>query len=294
MKTTEEEPLAPFTITSRTRAPGLFMFTPTAQQTGTEAQGGHFGRVGHSPSSVSGRLPPLLEVPVNFDTPAPLSAPFESPSDLQRQLSVDSLSSHRTSSTGESAPQRRRPFKSPRKPRTIPNIIPPLPSDDDARDVNVGQASQQQPASDYSEPPQLLPWQRVHQRLLEWGFAWSVSELDIALNSTLRGNQVDGVALSIWSIQTYKRYVRSKMTDGTGRVDRLFVPPNMADAISDAVFHGRHADAAEMLREQWHPFGFEGMPRLLVVLAKHRSDANHWLVHRSVLYPISRAAILEA
>ncbi|KAI9509163.1 hypothetical protein F5148DRAFT_1189627 [Russula earlei] len=160
--------------------------------------------------------------------------------------------------------------------------LPPLPSDDGARDVPAGQVWQQQPASDYnSEPPQLLPWQRIHQRLLNWAIVWPVSELDTALNSTTRGNQVDEVALSIWSTQTYKRYVRSKMTDGPGgRVDRLFVPPNMADAISNAVFNGRHGDASGMLRELWHPFGLEGMPRLLVVLAKHRSDNNHWVVHR--------------
>lgn len=162
--------------------------------------------------------------------------------------------------------------------------LPPVPSDDGARDGPAGQVWQQQPASDYnSEPPQLLPWQRIHQRLLNWAIVWPVTELDTALNSTTRGNQVDEVALSIWSTQTYKRYVRSKMTDGPGgRVDRLFVPPNMADAISNAVFNGRHGDASGMLRELWHPFGLEGMPRLLVVLAKHRSDANHWVVHRSV------------
>ncbi|KAF8271233.1 hypothetical protein EI94DRAFT_1720730 [Lactarius quietus] len=162
--------------------------------------------------------------------------------------------------------------------RTSSPPLSPLPSDD--RHV-----WQQQPASDYnSEPPQLLPWQRIHQRLLNWAIVWPVTELDSALNSTTRGNQVDEVALSIWSTQTYKRYVRSKMTDGPGgRVDRLFVPPNMADAISNAVFNGRHGDASGMLRELWHPFGLEGMPRLLVVLAKHRSDANHWVVHRSPL-----------
>ncbi|KAI0268638.1 hypothetical protein BC834DRAFT_646734 [Gloeopeniophorella convolvens] len=144
------------------------------------------------------------------------------------------------------------------------------------------QQQQQQAPSDYnSEPPQPLPWQRIHQRLLNWAIVWPVSELDTALNSTTRGNQVDEVALSIWSTQTYKRYVRSKMTDGPGgRVDRLFVPPNMADAISNAVFNGRHGDASGMLRELWHPFGLDGMPRLLIVLAKHRSDANHWVVHR--------------
>ncbi|KAH9978833.1 hypothetical protein BGW80DRAFT_1281218 [Lactifluus volemus] len=144
------------------------------------------------------------------------------------------------------------------------------------------QVWQQQPTSDYnSEPPQLHQWQRIHQRLLNWAIVWPVSELDTALNSTTRGNQVDEVALSIWSTQTYKRYVRSKMTDGPGgRVDRLFVPPNMADAISNAVFNGRHGDASGMLRELWHPFGLDGMPRLLIVLAKHRSDDNHWVVHR--------------
>lgn len=131
---------------------------------------------------------------------------------------------------------------------------------------------------------QLPPWQRIHARLLSWAIIWPMSELDTALNSTTRGQQVDEVALSIWSTQTYKRYVRARLTDSPqGEVDRLFVPPNMADAISNAVFNGRHGDACGMLRDLWSPFGLEGMPRLLVVLAKHRSDPNHWVVHRSVL-----------
>ncbi|CAL1707109.1 unnamed protein product [Somion occarium] len=131
------------------------------------------------------------------------------------------------------------------------------------------------------EEPQISPWQRVHQRLLSWAIVWPMAELDNALNSTTRGMQVDEIALSIWSTQTYKRYVRAKMTDTpSGHVDRLFVPPNMADAISTAVYNGRHGDACGMLRDLWAPFGLEGIPRLLIVLAKHRSDENHWVVHR--------------
>ena len=61
---------------------------------------------------------------------------------------------------------------------------------------------------------------------------------------------------------------------------RTRVPPNMADAISTAVYNGRHGDACGMLRELWAPFGLEGIPRLLIVLAKHRNDENHWVVHR--------------
>ena len=108
-----------------------------------------------------------------------------------------------------------------------------------------------------------------------------MSELDHAMQSTQRGTQVDEVALSIWATQMYKRYVRQQLTEvPPGRVDRLFVPPNMADAINNAVFHGRHGDACGMLRDLWTPFGLEGMPRIIVVLCKHRSDSNHWVAHK--------------
>ena len=137
-------------------------------------------------------------------------------------------------------------------------------------------------AVDYNaDAQQMSPWQRIHGRLLSWAIVWPMSELENALNSTTRGQQVDEVALSIWSTQTYKRYVRARLTDRPqGVVDRLVVPPHVADTISSAVFYGRHGDACAMLRDLWAPFGLEGMPRLLVVLAKHRSDPNHWLVHR--------------
>jgi hypothetical protein len=163
--------------------------------------------------------------------------------------------------------------------------LPPIPQED-GRDV-VPSQQQWHHNHEFGGESQnsLPPWQRIHQRLLSWAIIWPMSELDTALNSTTRGHQVDEVALSIWSTQTYKRYVRARMTDSPqGVVDRLFVPPNMADAISNAVFNGRHGDACGMLRDLWSPFGLEGMPRLLVVLAKHRSDANHWVVHRHVLF----------
>ncbi|RDB16930.1 hypothetical protein Hypma_002398 [Hypsizygus marmoreus] len=131
------------------------------------------------------------------------------------------------------------------------------------------------------EKTRMTPWQLIHARLLSWAVIWPMSEVDQALNSTTRGHQVDEVALSIWSTQTYKRYVRARLTDNPpGIVDRLFVPPNMADAISNAVFNGQHGNACGMLRDLWAPFGLQGMPRLLVVLAKHRSEADHWVVHR--------------
>ncbi|KAG9018698.1 hypothetical protein FRB90_010466 [Tulasnella sp. 427] len=129
--------------------------------------------------------------------------------------------------------------------------------------------------------PSAPPWQLVHQRLLNWTIVWSMSELDRALESTERGRQVDECALTVWTMQCYKRYVRVKSTDHPPqRVDRLFVPPNVADAINSAVYNGRHADATVMLKDLWAPYGFDEMPRLILVLARHRRDNNHWVVHR--------------
>ncbi|KAF7793816.1 hypothetical protein EIP86_004937 [Pleurotus ostreatoroseus] len=157
--------------------------------------------------------------------------------------------------------------------------LPPLPRDSHSGEMlNVADAHAW-PVQDFAAGP--APWQRIHQRLLNWAVIWPMPELENALNSTTRGHQVDEIALSIWAIQTYKRYVRAKMTENPpDRVDRLFVPPNMAEAISTAVYNGRHGDASGMLRELWTPFGLEGMPRLLIVLAKHRNDDSHYVAHR--------------
>jgi hypothetical protein len=135
---------------------------------------------------------------------------------------------------------------------------------------------------------QTPPWQLIHQRLQYWAMIWPMSELDDALESTTSGHQVNEISLSIWVTQIYKRYVRSRMTDSPqGKVDQLFVPPNVADAVNTAVSKGRHGDACMMLRDLWASFGLDGFPKLLIVLAKHREDANHWVVHRCV-HPPSR------
>lgn len=131
--------------------------------------------------------------------------------------------------------------------------------------------------------PGAPPWQLVHQKLLDWTIIWSTAELDRALESTERGRQVDECALTIWTMQCYKRYVRVRMTDHPPqKVDRLFVPPNVADAINSAVYNGRHADATLLLKNLWTPYGLDESPRLILVLARHRRDNNHWVVHRYV------------
>jgi len=131
---------------------------------------------------------------------------------------------------------------------------------------------------DPNEPP---PWLKVYQRLLNWAIVWPFSEFDGALQSCQRGEQVDEVALSIWTTQVYKRYVRAQLTQYPPRpIDKMFVPPNLTDAINNAVYNGRHADAAGMLRDLWYPFGFSGSPRIILALGRHRREDNHWVAHR--------------
>lgn len=125
------------------------------------------------------------------------------------------------------------------------------------------------------------PWLKVNQRLLNWAVIWPFSELENSLKSCERGEQVDEVALTIWTAQIYKRYVRAQMTTYPPQtVDKMFVPPNIADAINNAAYNGRHEEVAVMLRELWAPFGFKGHPKLILALTKHRREDNHWVVHR--------------
>lgn len=129
-----------------------------------------------------------------------------------------------------------------------------------------------------NEPP---PWLQVNQRLLNWAIIWPFSEIENSLKSCERGEQVDEVALTIWTAQIYKRYVRAQMTQFPPQtVDKMFVPPNIADAINNAAYNGRHEEVAMMLKELWAPFGFKGHPKLILALTKHRREENHWVVHR--------------
>jgi hypothetical protein len=164
--------------------------------------------------------------------------------------------------------------------------LPPIPQSETGGDmVHMPENHWTHQGYGSNVQPQTPSWQLIHQRVLNWAIIWSMSELDAALGSTTRGHQVEEISLSIWATQIYKRYVRTQMTNfPPRRVDRLSVPPNVADEISTAVFNGRHGDACMMLRDLWAPFGLDGIPRLLIVLARHRADENHWVVHRRVHY----------
>ncbi|KAF5346981.1 hypothetical protein D9758_010102 [Tetrapyrgos nigripes] len=128
----------------------------------------------------------------------------------------------------------------------------------------------------------LPPWQKMHENLLNWVTKFSISELDKAVKSTTRGHPVNEYALSIWSSQTYNRYIYSRMTDSPeGLVDCRTIGSTTAQYISALVSKGEHEDASRQLRMFWDNWGLQDAPRLLTVSAKHgRPDESHWVVHR--------------
>jgi hypothetical protein len=69
--------------------------------------------------------------------------------------------------------------------------LPPLPGQELSRRKIVPSQNSQvwNHGNDYGDPSS-LPWQRVHQRLLSWAIIWPMNEIDGALNSTTRGQQV--------------------------------------------------------------------------------------------------------
>ncbi|KAF5344608.1 hypothetical protein D9758_013890 [Tetrapyrgos nigripes] len=140
-------------------------------------------------------------------------------------------------------------------------------------------SDQQQTYDDYYN--KLLPWQKIQEGLLDWATWLCINNLDEFLNSTACGHPVDESALYIWAIQTYKRYVYSRLTDSPeGVVDYCFVGPWMED-FSRLVSQGEHEYASQMLRGSWDNWGLQDAPRLLAVLSNHRhQDEPHWVVHR--------------
>lgn len=76
--------------------------------------------------------------------------------------------------------------------------LPPIP-EEEHHDIVSSPRSQlwvgkHQNAVDSHVPP----WQRIHQRILSWAVIWPLSEVENALISTGRGNQVNETVLSIW------------------------------------------------------------------------------------------------
>lgn len=153
-------------------------------------------------------------------------------------------------------------------------------------------------ASDTAINEQLPSWKLIHLDLLSKAELWPMAELNTALQSTAPGNQLNELALDIWSAQKYRRHVHTKMTDDpTCRIDCLVVPPSVTRSILDAVRIGRCEDGAQILARHWAPLSRDGnvSPRLVITISKHGKYSKRWVAHMCVrpLYTCKRVAVAE-
>ncbi len=80
------------------------------------------------------------------------------------------------------------------------------------------------------------PWDIATQRLYSWALVWPADEFTRALKKIALGYQVDDFALTIYTMMIFKRNLRHRMSSIPALpCDKLFVPPNMSDAINRAV-----------------------------------------------------------
>ncbi|ORX39184.1 hypothetical protein BD324DRAFT_618757 [Kockovaella imperatae] len=134
---------------------------------------------------------------------------------------------------------------------------------------------------DQSPLEDLTPWDLVTQRLYSWALVWEERSLVSALKEISLGRQVDEFALSIFVMITLKRMLRRNLSETPQRVcDKLLIPPTIANAINQAVHSKNFKAAQQMMEDLWYPFSFKEPPRIIIALARHRSEPDSWTAHR--------------
>jgi hypothetical protein len=92
------------------------------------------------------------------------------------------------------------------------------------------------------------------------------------------------LTLTIWTLQTYKRFLRKEHSDGetpsltTQTPRRLFIPPNAATVIENALWSGYQGYACRMICEFWEMIGGnrELCPDQTVLITE---KDRHWTVY---------------
>lgn len=109
--------------------------------------------------------------------------------------------------------------------------------------------------------------------------------LDDALQSTHTDYIVDEFALTIWSLQCFKRAIRIRLkSEGLDETDTLFVPPLWANKIYLMVDEGPQGiqEASGVILGLWkhHSYDVQALPARILVLDRHWESKSRWVVHR--------------
>lgn len=134
----------------------------------------------------------------------------------------------------------------------------------------------------FSPQAEVLPvlkapsWQGIYSFLVDSITALPNATLRNSLETYNKTGELDEVALSIWTLQSHKRFLRGLDPIYASNPKRLFIPPNTAQAIESALMNGYRNTACNMLHKLWQRLNPSGSPEHLVVLMNKN---GHWVVH---------------
>ncbi|KAL4243918.1 hypothetical protein ABKN59_011583 [Abortiporus biennis] len=132
------------------------------------------------------------------------------------------------------------------------------------------------------------PWERIFKLTREWARSWPLSRLIHARDSTIQGCTVDDTALTIWSMQYYKRETKAQETPDFYLPD-LVVPPYVTEIIGYLAETRGSTNAAEVLIHMWDVVRGkpDTVPRRIVAFGGMWSDRSRWIVYSFDLLHLS-------
>src|SRR5262249_34388472 len=119
-------------------------------------------------------------------------------------------------------------------------------------------------------------WQGVYQYLVDTITAMPSASLRESLEKYHKSGELDEVALSIWTLQCHKRFLRELDPIFSSNPKRLFIPPNTAQAIENALLNGYRGAACGMLNGLWSKLNPNGPPEHVVILINKK---GHWVLY---------------
>ncbi|CAL1703032.1 unnamed protein product [Somion occarium] len=144
----------------------------------------------------------------------------------------------------------------------------------------------------FQKPPRLTrPHERLYDYFRRWTDTWDMSVLGSAFQSTLPDSMVNEVALTVWTMQMYKRRLRHLVNERLDDVIEVFtVPPHFTSKINNILSgtarqtgerQGLSA-AAKILGDLWAVIRHsqKAEPKTILIIGPHWQQKGRWLVHK--------------
>ena len=128
-------------------------------------------------------------------------------------------------------------------------------------------------------------WQRIERYLHRLIRDWPIETLLQAKQTTEDLNAVNDVALSMWMLQMFKRYVKGREEEGKPNftlVNCHMIFPIHVAMVNGAIQDGTREGAITALKEFWELIGQRRRPDVVLAMGRYWLDESRWVVHKCV------------